>query len=460
MGSGQITRGQCAAIRTIMNTREISLLTIAGWMNIRIEPGTVNIYDNQLAGNEIEFTAIIGSKDISYIDGYSPVSYVPEVAPGISYCEIIIGTQIWMCKNWDADYPGSKVYNNDENNRAIYGGLYTYNQIMSPGFCPAGWHVPTYDEWQTLIDFVGGNLVAGGHLKEIGLVHWLAPNIGAVDTYGFTALGGGDYNMWPGINDYQYLGEYGFFWTSTESSPSNAMMVYLDKDTAIATALTAIKNYYFSVRLIKDIIPSLMDIDDNGYTTIVIGNQEWIIENLKVTHYADGTAIANLTADVDWIADAMGAYCFNNNDITNKNIYGALYNWFAVNNAHGLAYLERGGIEETGWRIPTVADIDALIAFLGGSAIAGGKLKEAGTTHWNAPNTGAIDEYGFKHLPGGARNSDGSFLLPGEWGSLWSAIEGTAADAYFYTAHNIATYFDKVLYDKHGGLSIRLVRNV
>lgn len=72
MSSGQIIRSQCDAIRTIMNTREVYLLTVAGWMNIRIEPGTLTIYDNQLAGAEIELTAIIGSKEISYITGYTP----------------------------------------------------------------------------------------------------------------------------------------------------------------------------------------------------------------------------------------------------------------------------------------------------------------------------------------------------------------------------------------------------
>jgi hypothetical protein len=138
MGSGQITRGQCTVIRTIMNTREVALYTIAGWMNIRIEPGTVNIYDNQLNGNEIEFVAVVGSKDVSYSDGYSPVGFVPEVSPGTTYCEIVLGTQIWMCYNYASAYPGSKVYNDNEANRDLYGGLYTFDQINNPGFCPTG----------------------------------------------------------------------------------------------------------------------------------------------------------------------------------------------------------------------------------------------------------------------------------------------------------------------------------
>ena len=100
-------------------------------------------------------------------------------------------------------------------------------------------------------------------------------------------------------------------------------------------------------------IGSVTDVDGNSYTTVTIGTQQWMVENLKTTHYADGTAIPNLTIDGDWIADVTGAYCWYNNDIVNATPYGALYNWYAVTNAHGLA--------PAGWRIPTESDLDALM---------------------------------------------------------------------------------------------------
>jgi uncharacterized protein (TIGR02145 family) len=219
-------------------------------MNIRIEPGTVNIYDNQLNGNEIEFVAVVGSKDVSYSDGYSPVGFVPEVSPGTTYCEIVLGTQIWMCYNYASAYPGSKVYNDNEANRDLYGGLYTFDQINNPGFCPTGWHVPTLAEWQTAIDFCGGDAVAGGILKSAGFTYWLAPNTGAVDTYGFGARGGGIYNIY--IPGFDTLNRYGRYWTADEYNASLAYNIMFQYDSAALIQTGLDKNHFASVRLIKD----------------------------------------------------------------------------------------------------------------------------------------------------------------------------------------------------------------
>ena len=258
MGSGQQSRQAIAGIRTIMNTREVYLLTVAGWMNIRIIPGSVNIYTNQIAGEELEFIAIIGSKEISYATGYTPVPgdgsipEIPVVPPSIDYCEVIVGDQVWMCYNFDSAYPGSKVYNDNEANRAIYGGLYSYDQIMSPGFCPPGWHVPTIAELETLIAFIGGAAVGGGVLKEVGITHWNAPNTGAVDTYGFSLLGAGFYRL----GDYYGLKDIVHLWV-IDSDPSLATSYYARYDSAgmVKWALTIgapLWDRYCSVRLVKD----------------------------------------------------------------------------------------------------------------------------------------------------------------------------------------------------------------
>jgi hypothetical protein len=109
------------------------------------------------------------------------------IYPG--YEEIVIGDQTWMKRNWDADYPGSRVFDDDEANRAIYGGLYDHAQIMSADFCPAGWRIPTEAEYLELITYLGGESAAGGHLKEAGNSHWDAPNTGADNSSGFTVRG-------------------------------------------------------------------------------------------------------------------------------------------------------------------------------------------------------------------------------------------------------------------------------
>ena len=207
MGSGQVTYGQIKALRTILNTKEVNFLTDVGWMNIRIDPASVIVSNNYINGYEFEFVAIIGSREMSVVE-FSPVEDVPVIppVPDPGICEVIIGTQVWMCKNYDAAFPGSRVYNDDEANRAIYGGLYTYTQIMASGFCPPGWHVPTATEWCMLTTYLGGLTVAGGKLKEAGVTHWDAPNTGAVDTYGFSALGAGYHLSW-----YNYLKQYSWF---------------------------------------------------------------------------------------------------------------------------------------------------------------------------------------------------------------------------------------------------------
>jgi len=247
IGTGVVSRSEAMAIKTILNTREVYLLTIAGWMNIRIEPGSVMVYDHSVEGIEIELTAYIGSKEISYDNGYTPVPYIPITSSTITYCEIIIGTQVWMCYNWYANYPGSKVYNDDEVNLSLYGGLYTFNQVKSPGFAPTGWHMPTLIEWEELFDFLGGFTIAGGHLKSAGLTYWITPNTGADNSSGFDVRGAGFF-----INSFMGLNEVANFWTADEYSADRGKFVQLTYHSASAIASNIPKGYFLSVRLIKD----------------------------------------------------------------------------------------------------------------------------------------------------------------------------------------------------------------
>jgi len=200
----------------------------------------------------------------------------------------------------------------------------------------------------------------------------------------------------------------------------------------------------------------LMDKDGNIYTTVTIGAKEWIIESLKTTTYADDTVIPNLTANGDWIADVTGAYCWYNNDIGYKTPYGALYNWYAVNNAHGLAYLERGGIEETGWRVPSNVDWSSIGTTLGGAGVAGGAMKEIGTSHWTTPNTGATNSSGFTGVGSGHRDPTlGTYLVMGDISDLWSANSGSG---YFLAYSNDDLTFQH--WGLKAGLAVRLVRDL
>lgn len=132
----------------------------------------------------------------------------------IGFEEAKIGDQVWMKKNWDDDYPGSKVYDDDEDNADKYGRLYTHNQAMAEDFCPEGYHVPIEDDIDELLVFLGGAMIAGGKMKELWTEHWKSPNLGATNSSGFKALPGGRYDA-----AYDLLQEMGLFWLQDEAEP-------------------------------------------------------------------------------------------------------------------------------------------------------------------------------------------------------------------------------------------------
>jgi uncharacterized protein (TIGR02145 family) len=178
---------------------------------------------------------------------------------------------------------------------------------------------------------------------------------------------------------------------------------------------------------------TVADIDSNIYKTVQIGTQIWMAENLKTTRYNDGNLIPYVTDLIEWeqliewekfaVCRQLttGAYYWYNNNSSNKNIYGAIYNWYAVNT---------GKLCPTGWHVPTDAEWHTLAYFLGGEKVAGGKLKETGTTHWLNLNAGATNESSFTALPGAV--NDGYFgsidwylgdYQPGMYGLWWSATD-------------------------------------
>jgi len=252
VGSTQLTLEQTTAIRTITNTREIYIYTDAGWGVVRLEAANWQVFNNQTNGYDIEITLVVGSRAVSST-GFSPAIQLPVIDPSVVYCELDIPAagQIWMCKNWESNYPGSRVYEDEENNRSEYGGLYTYDQVMTPGFVPDGWHVPTVAEWNKLFSDIGGATIAGGELKEIGTTHWDSPNTGAVDTYGFAALANGYYDNVSGT--YISLYKYAWLLTADEASPTTVYLAQMEYNSDNGNIGTGNKNQMFGLRLIKNI---------------------------------------------------------------------------------------------------------------------------------------------------------------------------------------------------------------
>lgn len=188
------------------------------------------------------------------------------------------------------------------------------------------------------------------------------------------------------------------------------------------------------------------------YPIVGICCQSWMTKNLDVATYRNGDPIPKVTDNAAWAALTTGAYCyFNNDSATYAATYGKLYNWYAVNDPRGLAPM--------GWHIPTDFEWTTLSNCLGGDAVAGGPMKEIGTTHWQTPNTGATNTSGFTGLPGGGRDPAGTFFNFGIAGFWWSSTEFVTALAWYRVlGYNYSSISRDVL-NKQYGFSIRCLRD-
>ncbi|MHC1775293.1 MAG: FISUMP domain-containing protein [Lentimicrobium sp.] len=201
----------------------------------------------------------------------------------------------------------------------------------------------------------------------------------------------------------------------------------------------------------------VIDFDNNTYNSVILGNQEWMSENLKVTHYLNGDNIPNVP-DFTWYILTSGAYCwYDNDEATYKNSYGALYNWYTIVDDRNLC--------PSGWHIPNFEDWTTLTSFLGGADTAGGKMKSTSTApdphpRWDSPNVGATNESGFSGIPGGYRLQNGGFEEIGRSGYWWNdTIDGS--DNVWMRALD---YNGDELYENSAvrqvGFSIRCLRGV
>ncbi len=194
-----------------------------------------------------------------------------------------------------------------------------------------------------------------------------------------------------------------------------------------------------------------IDYDDNAYPTFTIGSQVWMAENLRVTHYRNGDAIPNEIDAGNWAGLSTGVYCWYDNDQSANEKYGALYNWYTVYDSRGLCPED--------WHVPTDAEWTTLTTYLGGTSVAGGKMK-ATSDLWNSPNTDATNSSSFSGLPGGFRYNNGAFNSIGTSGLWWSSTESSSNSAWYrnlyYYNGNVYVYNN---YGKQYGFSVRCLRD-
>jgi len=405
-----------------------------------------------------------------------------DARDGKTYKTVKIGTQTWMAENLNYEAKGSKCYDKKSANCAKYGRLYDWNTAMK--VCPAGWHLPSKYEWQILEDFVGGNEVAGKKLKaKSGWNKYNPCDYGECDgketmisgngedEYGFAVLPSG-----AGCVDLPFTGQYGIDDKSMGVGDRGDMWTAWDNDAyysfgrfstghghdIVCTVLTESPFPFMrGVRCVQGNVEearaevekkakaekaklfnpnikygSMVDARDKiTYKTVKIGNQTWMAENLNY--------------------NAKGSECNGNNPL-NCIKYGRLYNWKTA-----LKVCPKG------WHLPSNAEWQKLVDFVGGNEVAGKKLKaESGWNNDNATSGNGTDDYGFAALPGGNNSeyfSNSSYV--GNSGFWWSTSKNNIPNMNiediksikFYNSYEYTNFEE--CYEESLSYSVRCLQN-
>lgn len=284
-----------------------------------------------------------------------------------------------------------------------YGYLYNwYAATDSRNIAPIGFHVPTWEEITTLMTYLGGSSVAGGHLKEIGFSYWASPNTGADNSSGFNGRGSGW--RWVGTGEFSNINWQSFFWTDfMYDIPSESVISpYLKRDDADFSDMTgAPARQGSAIRFIADSGTPTIAIGNDGkvYPYVQIGDQIWTAVNSMETKYQNGDLIPEVTDNTEWAGLSIGGRCSYNNDESNAG------EWTTITSSDDWVL---GG--ENWYQFYDAYNPDA-----------GGKLKETGLIHWNSPNV-ATNEYGFNAVGSGYRDMYGEYTEIKNISQFWSGV--------------------------------------
>jgi len=189
------------------------------------------------------------------------------------------------------------------------------------------------------------------------------------------------------------------------------------------------------------------------YSTVTIGTQTWLGENLKTTRYQNGDLIGTTTpVSLDISNETSPKYqwaCGGNE--SNVAAYGRFYTWYAATDSRKVC--------PAGWHLPTDVEWTTLTTFLGGESVAGGKLKETANTHWLTPNTDATNEKNYTALPGGYRTQTGTYTGLGNYGYWWSSTENSMISAWNRTMSYGSSGMGRDASFERNGFSVRCVKN-
>lgn len=248
---------------------------------------------------------------------------------------------------------------------------------------------------------------------------------------------------------------------------STIIFMFINLSSSTITVHTVNGDETINLSEIEDITieKTITDIDGNVYPTLIIGEQEWMTSNLKVTHYNNGEPIPTDYSNAQWSNLSTGAYCIYDNDPVNADIYGALYNWYAVNDPRGIA--------PEGWHVATDEEIMELEMFLGMSESEANDFDYRGTNEgsklagrsdlWADGLLESNPEFGtsgFNFLPGGYRYyTDGAYSYKILNGYLWTSTENAVNHAWYRLMDSNYSEIARFGRTQQCGFSVRCVRD-
>ena len=428
------------------------------------------VFDTQNAANRTELETItIGTQtwakrnlDIPYFRNGDPVIIADDAlhfadlgTAGISAC--LPG---YSTSSIAAPYDTLSQMQQGEIYKGDYGYLYNYWALVDTRtLAPVGYRIPSYTEYNTLINTVGGESVAGANLKEIGSAHWTANNLTNPENSGSFNLLPGGFLSWDGnIGPIAPSGKgtIGILMTNTRISNTayESLLTYNSRRSLVPYDMTARRAA--SVRCLK--------ITQENLPAVTIGGQNWTTRNLDITTYRDGTPIPEASSSAQWAAAAAaktGAWCHYGDNFISGSTYGKLYNWYAVAGIYNVASFNnptlRKSLAPIGYHIPTNTEWSTLTTYLDAQSPTGnvGQKMKASSTLW-ITDTGT-DLKGFRGLPGGWRLSNGTFAGTRNYGTWWSLTEDFTTDAWYRYLNGSSNTADRLSVSKSSGMSVRLI---
>ncbi|MCF8362177.1 MAG: T9SS type A sorting domain-containing protein [Prolixibacteraceae bacterium] len=401
-----------------------NLIVAANNKSIEVSTDGGASWTSNYTGSGTIYDIVVGDQSVLYGVGYGVV--VKSNDGGANWAGLTSPTSNALTKGWFFD----------GNNGLVVSGSYGNGEVFKTIDGGANWSSITIPVTNLSLNDIKFTSATEGYICGQDKLLWKTTDGGAswtaidvniewstvIDDFKAIAFADAQNGMLVGYGGFIVGTEDGGdTWNLMDPLPTNQFLnavAYSDDNIVIAGNGGSVLTYPYSSGSARE---TVTDIDGNVYDVVAIGDQKWMAENLKVTQLNDGTPISN-NEGAAWTTDANPAYCWYNDDISYKDLYGALYNWHTVNT---------NKLCPEGWHVPTRDEWNVLEAYLdpaGTDDIAGAKMKSTRTEpdshpRWDSPNEGANNESGFSALPGGFRAVTSGFDYVGSHGRWWTSSE-------------------------------------